>query len=51
MLQDTFVGVFDEEMSQRTNPKNFGLDLSKSAEAQERIELIHDPQPLSWTIL
>ena len=45
MLQDTFVGAIDEEMSQRlkTNPKHRELDLTKLAEELERLELIYHP--------
>ena len=45
MLQDTFVGAIDEEMSQRlkTKPKHRELDLTKFAEELERLELIYHP--------
>ena len=45
MLQDTFVGAIDEEMSQRlkTNPKHRELDLTKLAEELKRLELIYHP--------
>ncbi len=45
MLQDTFIGAIDEEMSQRlkTNPKHRELNLTKLAEELERLELIYHP--------
>ena len=49
VVQDTFIGAIDKEMSQRLkkNPKHCELNLTKLAEELERLELIYQPTTLN----